>query len=43
MKVVIDTNKYNKYCAHCGRLFPSDYNYCPKCDSDSELLEVEFE
>ena len=43
MKIIIDTKKYNKYCASCGRLYKSEYNYCPKCESDKPLYEVEFE
>jgi len=43
MKITIDTKKYNKFCPNCGRLYPADHNFCPKCDRDEELYEVEFQ
>ena len=43
MKIVIDTKKYTKYCVNCGRIYDESHNYCPKCDSDKPLFEIEYQ
>lgn len=43
MKIIINTEDKFKYCPVCGRLHPEEFNFCPRCENENELLEVEFQ
>lgn len=43
MKIIIDTSKEYKYCPVCNKLHPEDFNFCPHCENENELFEVEFQ
>lgn len=31
------------FCPKCGRIYPKDYNYCPKDDEPIRLLKIKIE